>query len=197
MEADFENTSDDGRERSFMLVIVLLIVSVAVHIGLMLSVSDYSFTPLVENVHTDRKLTKDLDAAIACRFHKTLDADLVLYLGLCNGAGWVTTVSGKTTILFGIEKIMELNWQDPGSMTGLIYHELGHVYQAQYGVLNRDGGSLEDQFLWQLFTEGIAMVFEQELVGDPDSFHQYNAGWKRWCRSHLDLIKRSFYWVRM
>ena len=60
MEADFENTSDDGRERSFMLVIVLLIVSVAVHIGLMLSVSDYSFTPLVENVHTDRKLTKDL-----------------------------------------------------------------------------------------------------------------------------------------
>ena len=26
----------------------------------MLSVSDYSFTPLVENVHTDRKLTKDL-----------------------------------------------------------------------------------------------------------------------------------------
>ena len=60
MEDDFEKSSDDSRERSFMLVVVLLIVSVAAHIGLMLSVSDVSFTPLVENVHTDRKLTKDL-----------------------------------------------------------------------------------------------------------------------------------------
>ena len=60
MEADFEKTSEESRERSFMLVIVLLIVSVAVHIGLMLTVSDYSFTSAVENVHTDRKLTKDL-----------------------------------------------------------------------------------------------------------------------------------------
>ena len=51
MEADFEKTNDDGRERSLMLVAVLLIISVAVHIGLMLSVSDYSFTPMVENVH--------------------------------------------------------------------------------------------------------------------------------------------------
>ena len=60
MEADFEKSNDDVRERSFMLVVVLLVVSVAVHIGLMLSVSDYSFTPLAENVNTDRKLTKDL-----------------------------------------------------------------------------------------------------------------------------------------
>ena len=60
LEADFEKTNEESRERSFMLIIVLLIVSVAVHIGLMLSVSDYSFTPTVENVHTDRKLTKDL-----------------------------------------------------------------------------------------------------------------------------------------
>ena len=60
LEADFEKTPEESRERSFMLIIVLLIVSVAVHIGLMLSVSDYSFTPTVEKVHTDRKLTKDL-----------------------------------------------------------------------------------------------------------------------------------------
>ena len=60
LEADFEKTNDETRERSVLLVVVLLIVSVAVHIGLMLSVSDVSFTPLVENVHTDRKLTKDL-----------------------------------------------------------------------------------------------------------------------------------------
>ena len=60
LEADFEKTNEESRERSLMLIMVLLIVSVAVHIGLMLSVSDYSFTPTVESVHTDRKLTKDL-----------------------------------------------------------------------------------------------------------------------------------------
>ena len=60
MEADFEKSADEARERSLMLVVVLLIVSVAVHIGLMLSVSNYSFTPLAENIHADRKLSKDV-----------------------------------------------------------------------------------------------------------------------------------------
>ena len=60
MEADIEKNADDTSERSLMLVVVLLIVSVAVHIGLMLSVSDYSFTPLAEKVHSDRKLTKEM-----------------------------------------------------------------------------------------------------------------------------------------
>ena len=60
MEADIEKSTDDTSERSLMLVVVLLIVSVAVHIGLMLSVSDYSITPLAEKVHSDRKLTKEM-----------------------------------------------------------------------------------------------------------------------------------------
>ena len=146
-----------------------------------------------EVIKTFHKLTDDLDAVITDRFGRTVDADLILYLGLCSGAGWVTTVRGRTTILFGIEKIMELNWQGSDAMTGLIYHELGHVYQAQYGVLTRESESLPDQFLWQLFTEGIAMVFEQELAGDPDSFHQYGEEWKQWCGGHLDLLRRSFF----
>ena len=60
MEAEIEKSVDDAGERSLMLVVVLLIVSVAVHIGLMLSVSDCSFTPLAENVHSDRKLTTEM-----------------------------------------------------------------------------------------------------------------------------------------
>ena len=49
MEADFEKSNDEGRERSFMLVSALLIVSVIVHIALMFSVSGFSFTPLSES----------------------------------------------------------------------------------------------------------------------------------------------------
>ena len=49
MEADFEKSNDEARERSFMLVSVLLIVSAIVHIALMFSVSGFSFTPLSES----------------------------------------------------------------------------------------------------------------------------------------------------
>ena len=104
----------------------------------------------------------------------------------------MTKVSGKTTVLLGIEKIIELDWCDIDDMNGLILHELGHVYQAQYGVLNRQLASSRDQFLWQLFTEGIAMVFEQEIVGDSDYYHQDRAGWKNWCSQNFRLILRSF-----
>ena len=144
-------------------------------------------------IATFHKLTDDLNSAIFNRFGRTIDADLVLCLGLCNGAGWVTTICGKPIVLFGIEKIMELNWHGTDAMTGLIYHELGHVYQAQYGVLTRQSDSLPDQLLWQLFTEGIAMVFEQEIVGDPEAYHQYDKAWKQWCDSHRKLLKQSFY----
>ena len=138
------------------------------------------------------RVTEHLEERVTERFRKTLDVDIILYLGLCNGAGWVTSVNGKLSVLLGIEKIMELDWCDTDAMTGLIVHELGHVYQAQYGVLHRKTESLQDQFLWQLFTEGIAMVFEQEIVGDPEYFHQDVNGWKKWCDGNAQLLLRSF-----
>ena len=137
-------------------------------------------------------ITEHLEQKISDRFVNSLDVDIILYLGLCNGAGWVTTINGKIVVLLGIEKIMELNWCDTDAMTGLIVHEMGHVYQSQYGVLYRKTDSMPDQFLWQLFTEGVAMVFEQEIVGDPDYYHQDTNGWKKWCDGNAELIRQSF-----
>ena len=138
------------------------------------------------------QVTENLDGTISAKFGKSLDVDIILYLGLCNGAGWVTAVGGRTTVLLGVEKIIELDWCGVDAMNALILHELGHVYQAQYGVLHRKLDNTRDQFLWQLFTEGIAMVFEQEIVGDPDYFHQDKAGWKKWCAQNEKLIMQSF-----
>ena len=137
-------------------------------------------------------VTKNLDRTIRDRFGKDLDVDLIFYLGLCSGAGWVTEHQKRNIILFGIEKIMELDWCGLEDMRGLVYHELGHVYQAQYGILERDFSGPADCFLWQLFTEGIAMCFEQALVRDPDYYHQDKNGWKAWCDDHLDEIKADF-----
>ncbi len=139
-----------------------------------------------------REVTEGLDARLAAAFGKSVDADVVLYLGLCCGAGWVTEVGGKTAVLLGIEKILELGWCDKDPMTGLVVHELGHVYQAQYGRLACGTDALPDRFLWQLFTEGVAMVFEQEVLGDKDYFHQDRGGWKRWCDENAAAICRAF-----
>ena len=138
------------------------------------------------------KITHGLERKIKDRFGRTPDADIILYPGLCNGAGWVTELNSKTAVLLGIEKIVELRWCGVDDMTGLIYHELGHVYQKQFGVLERDLNEPEQSFLWQLFTEGIAMVFEQELVGGAEYFHQDKDGWKAWCDANEQRIARAF-----
>lgn len=148
---------------------------------------------LRETAHTAFcRVTKNLDRTIDEKFGRSLDVDLIFHLGLCSGAGWVTEYHGKAVVFLGIEKIMELGWCTPDDMRGLIFHELGHVYQGQYGILERRFDNRADSFLWQLFTEGIAMVFEQILAGDTDYYHQDKNGWKRWCDGHLEEIKADF-----
>lgn len=139
-----------------------------------------------------RAVTDGLDERISSRFGKTLDTAVVIYLGLCNGAGWVTELNGETAILLGIEKIVELGWTGTDDMNGLVLHELGHVWQDRYGVLRRTFESPEDSFLWQLFTEGVAMAFEQEAVGDVNYYHQDRNGWACWCGKHLGEIAGDF-----
>lgn len=147
---------------------------------------------LMKAIKSFETITNNLEAIILSKFNKTIDIEIILYLGLCNGAGWVTTINDKTYCLLGIEKIIELDWCDINSMTGLIFHELGHAYHSQYGILNREFQKNENQFLWQLFAEGIAMYFEQVLVGNFDYYHQDKDGWKLWCDNNINQIITDF-----
>lgn len=146
-----------------------------------------------EAVRSFRTVTGQLDEKIRNAFGKTVSADIILYVGLCNGAGWVTTIGQTPTVLLGLEKILELGWYTVQDMTGLIVHEAGHLYHAQYGHFRAETHSPSDLFLWKLFTEGAAMVFEQDVNGNSEYFHQDKNGWKAWCNDHLESIKRSFY----
>lgn len=136
--------------------------------------------------------TDGLSGRITSLFGKCPDVDIILYFGLCCGAGWVVELDGRTSILLGMEKIMELGWSTPEQMSALILHELGHAYQAQFGTLLREGKTPREDFLWQLFTEGTAMYFEQRFRGGSEYFHQDTDGWKNWCDANLEQIKADF-----
>ncbi len=142
-------------------------------------------------VSSFRKATDNLDEKILKTMGKPVDAAVILYFGLCNGAGWVINLDSCQYVLLGIEKIMELGWQDINDMYGLIYHELGHIYHMQHGELERNYKD-RNAFLWQLFTEGVAMVFEQKLIGSNDYFHQDKNGWASWCAANLNMIMNDF-----
>lgn len=159
--------------------------------------------PVIQAVHGHSSLEtlcSSFDKVTACLnkrvfdcFGHELDIDIVLYLGLCNAAGWVTNINGRDVILLGVEKILELKWYDEDSMRGLVYHELGHVYHKQYGVFSQYSDNGSRNFVWQLFTEGIAMCFEQILVNDLDYYHQNKDGWLDWCNDHYQQIKEDFH----
>ncbi len=149
--------------------------------------------PFLETLHTSFvRVTNGLNQRIIDCFAHELEIDIVLYLGLCNAAGWVTDINGRDVILLGIEKILELSWYDEDSMYGLIYHELGHIYHKQYGAFEQEGRNQSQNFIWQLFTEGIAMYFEQLLMNDFSYYHQNKDGWKNWCDAHFQQILMDF-----
>ena len=143
-----------------------------------------SFLNVVSNV--EEKIKQKLEDA-------SINAVIVLYLGLCNGAGWAVSFSDTPHILLGMEKIIELNWYNENEMKGLIYHELGHVWHKQnrstsFPLLN----TLKDKALWQLYSEGVAMYFEQLLCDDECFYHQDKDGWLNWCSKNRAALFNEY-----
>lgn len=138
--------------------------------------------------HSFQSVIHQLEEDIYQRFHTTIEADIILYLGLCNGAGWAATMNGKYVVLLGIEKILELNWVDEGSMIALLYHELGHLWHHQERKLPWGGETPQEKALWQLYSEGVAMFFEQQLCQNEHYFHQDQNGWLNWCTQNRSRL---------
>ena len=135
---------------------------------------------------------KTLNENLTKLFDGEPDINIVLYLGLCNGAGWATTLDGKSTVLLGIEKIIELNWSDEANMRALILHEIGHLWHKLNGNLYLPDFTKRRKGIQQLYQEGVAMVCEHILCGDDDFYHQNKDGWLDWCRENEDDIKKEY-----
>lgn len=133
-----------------------------------------------------------LKANLTKLFNEEPDINIILYLGLCNGAGWVTTLDGKNTVLLGIEKTIELDWGDEVNMLALILHEVGHLWHKLNGNLYIPDFTKRRKAIQQLYQEGVAMVCEHILCGDDNFYHQDKDGWFDWCKKNENEIKREY-----
>ena len=127
--------------------------------------------PRLENVRsTFHQVTEGVNERVKAQFGEELEVNIVLYLGLCNGAGWATTLGGRDQVLLGIEKILELDWTSLSDLQGLIYHELGHLYHSQHGRVPQVAQEGPEHFLWQLFSD-------KDLLGMTPSNQRYFGDW--------------------
>ena len=134
------------------------------------------------------RATQHLETRVVCVFGTDLDVDVVLYLGLCNGAGWATSLDDRKTVLLGLEKIIELNWCDTDKMTSLIYHELGHLWHETVRIFHFISGDGWEKSVSQLYMEGVAMYCEQLLCGDMSKYHHHDDSWRAWCEKHKEAL---------
>lgn len=161
-----------------------------------------SVLPVIEAALNEEKLdfvSRNFQAVIDTlneNLSKLFDAEpdisIILYLGLCNGAGWATILDGKNTVLLGIEKIIELGWGNETNMRALILHEIGHLWHKMNGNLYIPDFTKRRKAIQQLYQEGVAMVCEHILCGDNDFWHQDKDGWLDWCYKNEYQIKREY-----
>ncbi len=129
---------------------------------------------------------------ICSLFDAEPDVTILLYWGLCNGAGWATTLDGHPAVLLGAEKIIELGWWGEADVKGLLFHEIGHIWHEQAGKSRCCSRPVREQSVWQLVEEGVAMACEQQLAADEHFYHQNKGDWLSWCTRHETEIKRLY-----
>lgn len=137
------------------------------------------------------ELSVELKSRLSLLFENEPDISMILYVGLCNGAGWATELDGCEVVLLGAEKILELNWDTKEQMRALIYHEIGHIWHSHEGNIKAEAKSTTEMAVSRVYQEGLAMVCEQILCGDEHYYHQ-GREWTEWCQRNLDLIKREY-----
>jgi len=110
---------------------------------------------------------------------------VVVYVGIGCGAGWATQYGDRPALLLGLENIAECNWHSKELITGLLSHELGHLYHDQE---RRDLDQPEiTQAYWIMYREGFAQRCEH-LVAASETWHPArginNDDWLEWCISN-------------
>jgi hypothetical protein len=127
-------------------------------------------------------------------FELTIDINVVLYAGLCNSAGWVDFYDGKRAVLFGIDKIAELDWHTLEKLGPLAAHELCHVIHFQLrGEDNLPDGverNNNNKGIWRIYEEGFAQYYQNKLL-----LNEIDSRGKEWtlsCNENKEELKKQY-----
>ncbi len=124
-----------------------------------------------------------------------LDIDLMIYHGLGNGAGWAGKVNGRYGILFGVEKIAELNWHTLDKLEALVSHEVCHMihyHLKPYEEIKKHyQSSLYDKGIWQLYVEGFAQYYQSKLLNKQ--VESRDKSWLENCFNQQDKLKKIYF----
>lgn len=120
------------------------------------------------------------------------DVIFVIYVGIGCGAGWATEYDGFPASLFGLEKIVELNWHTQKKLKGLICHELGHLIHVKYrkGFKKFEKEERDTSFL--LYSEGFAKRFEYLILGEEIWNEADDENWLLWCKEHKKYLAKEY-----
>jgi uncharacterized protein YjaZ len=151
------------------------------------------FKKMIEAYNNIRNVIEDINKKSYELFNLDLDINIVLYSGLCNSAGWVDEYDGKRAILYGIEKIAELNWHKVDDIKSLLAHELCHVIHFEIRGKNNiidDPKSNYEEGIWRLYTEGFAQFYQIKLTqqeNDPRGIE-----WIKSCNENINQLKKLY-----
>lgn len=127
------------------------------------------FNKMLEAYANIRASIQDMNERVRTIFDIEPSLTIVLYYGLCNSAGWVTTYNGKRAILYGIDKIAELSWHTIEKIRPLVSHELCHVIHYEIRGEDKLSGTDINNYsngIWRIYGEGFAQYYQQKLIGD-------------------------------
>jgi len=139
------------------------------------------------------KVLGPVSQAAQIRLGFTGQVTFVIYVGIGLGAGWATEYQAQPAVLFGLENIAELNWTQPETLSGLVAHELGHLYHAE--LRKQHGRPTGSGPWWDLYSEGFAQRCENLILGCQSWHMQYNeplGEWLDWCQENLGWLAGRF-----
>lgn len=97
------------------------------------------------------------------------DTIIIIYHGLGNAAGWVTAFMGRPAIYLGIEKIVELGWDNQNKLEDLVSHEYGHLVHMEVRGPLAPYFDFKRKMIYRMYTEGVATYCESIFNGREKS----------------------------
>lgn len=151
------------------------------------------FSKMVQAYDNIKSIILDIDNKAMDLFNLDLEVNIVLYAGLCNSAGWVDEYKNEKAILYGIDKIAELEWHTIDEIESLLCHELCHVIHDHM----RDKEKIIDEYdnnykygIWRLYVEGVAQYYQSKLMNEEKESR--GKEWLNSCNEKINELKKLF-----